>query len=99
MIEILGYAAVSLLLIKYFQPIQPIREWFVSQLVNFMARRRWFWLEYPIKVFTCAFCFSFWFTLAIYQNILISAVVSIIVKITDLIIQKLEDGSSNKRRR
>jgi hypothetical protein len=99
MIEILGYAAVSLLLIKYFQPIQPAREWFVGKIINLMVRKRWFWLEYPVKVFTCPYCFSFWFTLAIYQNILISAVVSIIVKITDLIIQKLEDGSSNKRRR
>jgi hypothetical protein len=97
--ELLGYAAISLLLIKYFQPIQPAREWFVTKLINLMVRKRWFWLEYPVKVFTCPYCFSFWFTLVIYQNILISALISIIVKLTDLTIIYLENGASKPRRR
>jgi len=87
MIQILGLSAISLLAIKYFSPVQPIREKFVGWLIKVMIKRNWWWLESVIKVFSCSYCFSFWMTLIITLNLFKASIVAIL---TLLILNVLE---------
>jgi len=94
MMELLGYSALSLLLIKYFTPIQPAREWVITKGISFMIKYNLYWLHYLWVVLSCPFCFSTWFTLALTLNVWDAAIVGILTKILMLIIDKLEDVRS-----
>ena len=89
MIEILSLSALSLLLIKYFSPIQPLREALVGYIIKVMIKRNWWWMEYPAKVLSCAFCFSWWLTLGLTLNIFTAGIVAITTMIVMLIIDSL----------
>ena len=89
MIEILGLSTLSLLLIKYFSPIQPLREALVGYIIKVMIKRNWWWLEYPAKVLSCPFCFSFWLTVGLTLNISTASSVAILTMIVMLIIDSL----------
>lgn len=87
--ELLGYSALSLLLIKYFSPLQPVRERLVTWLIRVMATRQWFWLEHIIKVISCPFCFATWFTLAMTLNVWDAAIVGILTMVINSILEAL----------
>lgn len=98
---LLAYSAFSLLLIKYFSPLEPVRERIVTHLVNFMVKRTWFWMQPFITVITCPYCFSFWFTLAITLNVWSASIVGILTMILMNVIEALKkynDGTNTKRR-
>lgn len=92
MIELLGYSAIALLAIKYFEPIQPAREKMVEVGIKYMIKWRLWFLKYLFIVLSCPYCFSFWFTVGITQNLYKAAIVAIITKIIDLTIQKLSNN-------
>jgi len=88
--ELLAYSAFSLLLIKYFSPLEPVRNWFLTRLINFMIKRQWWWLQSIITVFSCSFCFSFWFTLILTQNLWDASIVGILTMIVMNVIEALK---------
>ncbi len=92
MIELLGYSALSLLIVKLFSPLQPVRERVLDFLVRTMVRRNWGWLHSIIVVLTCSMCFSFWATLVYTQDIWKAAIVAVLTRIIDLTLDFLEYG-------
>ena len=90
MIELLGYSAIALLAIKYFSPLQPVREAIVEGGIEYTIKHGLYPLMYLWKVLSCPYCFSFWFTLGLTQDIFRASIVAIITKVVDLIIQKLD---------
>lgn len=91
--ELLAYSALSLLFTKYFSPIQVYKEWFIEKVTRWYVRKNWFWMFEVVKVLTCPKCFSLWFTLAMTQNILSAAIVSVFTMLIDLVIENLQDGN------
>ena len=87
--EILALSAISLLAIKYFSPVQPLRNWIVDKLIGLMVRMDWKWLMYPVQVLTCPFCFSFWLTLGLTLSLYKAAVVAVLTIITLYTIESL----------
>ena len=87
--EILALSAISLLAIKYFSPIQPVREWVVDKLVRLMVSKDWKWLFYIVQVLTCPFCFSFWLTLGLTLSLYKAAVVGVLTMLTLYIMESL----------
>ena len=97
MIELLGYSALSLLFVKYFSPIQPVREWIVNKLINFMIKYKLWFLEYLVQILTCPFCFSFWLTLgltlSLYKAAIVSVLTMIVLYTTESLLKYLSDES------
>jgi hypothetical protein len=93
--EILALSAISLLAIRFFQPIQPYREKLVGWLINFMIKRNWWWMEYPIQIISCAYCFSFWMSLAITLSLAKASIVAILTLLTLHVIEALRKYLSN----
>ena len=97
MIELLALSALSLLFVKYFSPIQPVREWIVNKLINFMIKYKLWFLEYLVQILTCPFCFSFWLTLGLTLSLYKAAIVSVLTMIalytTESLLKYLSDES------
>jgi hypothetical protein len=91
MIELLGYSAISLLVVKYFSPLEPLRLALLQRLVYLSHRSSLRFLKHLISVVSCVFCFSFWFTLAMTFSLASAAIVSILTMILDLIIENLRN--------
>lgn len=95
--EILALSALSLLFVKYFSPIQPVREWIVSKLINFMIKYKLWFLEYLVQILACPFCFSFWLTLGLTLSLYKAAIVSVLTMIalytTESLLKYLSDES------
>lgn len=90
MIELLGYSALSLLIVKLFSPLEPVRSRVIDFLVRTMVRYNWAWLHSIIVVLTCSMCFSFWATLIYTQDIWKAAIVAVLTRIIDLTIDFLD---------
>jgi hypothetical protein len=88
--EILALSAISLLLIKYFSPIQPAREWVVTKLISFMIRYKLWFLEYLVQILTCPYCFSFWLTLGLTLSLYKAAIVAMLTLIVLYITESLK---------
>jgi len=89
--EILGYSAIALLTAKYFGPLDPFRNWLTGKLVRLMVSKNWDWLFHFITLITCPVCQSFWLTLVLTHSLPTAAIASILTKIIDLIIEKLNE--------
>jgi uncharacterized protein YbaR (Trm112 family) len=93
--EILALAAISLLAIKYFTPIQPVREWIVTKLIGFMIRHKLWFMEYLIQILACPYCFSFWLTLgltlSLYKAATVAMLTLVVLYITESLKKYLED--------
>jgi len=81
MIQILGLSAIALLTIKYFSPVQPIREWIVGKIIRFMVRYNQFWLQPLVQVLSCPFCFATWLTLIVTFSIYKAAIAGVLTMI------------------
>ena len=90
MIELLGYSALSLMIVRLFTPLNPVRERVISFLVKTMVLRNWGWLQSIIVVLTCSMCFSFWATLLYTQDIWKAAIVAVMTRLIDLTIEFLD---------
>jgi len=95
--EILALSAISLLAIRFFQPIQPYREKLVGWLINFMIKRNWWWMEYPIQIISCAYCFSFWMSLIVTFSIYKAAIISILTLLMVHTLEALRKYLSDER--
>jgi hypothetical protein len=91
MIELLGYSALSLMIVKLFTPLNPVRKRVIDFLVRTMVRRNWGWLQSVIVVLMCPMCFSFWATLLYTQDIWKATIVAVMTRLIDLTIEFLED--------
>ena len=91
MIELLGYSALSLMIVKLFTPLNPVRERVIDFLVRTMVRRNWGWLQSVIIVLMCPMCFSFWATLLYTQDIWKATIVAVMTRLIDLTIEFLEN--------
>jgi len=95
--ELLALSALSLLFVKYFSPIQPVREWIVNKLINFMIKYKLWFLEYLVQILTCPFCFSFWLTLgltlSLYKAAIVSVLTMIVLYTTESLLKYLSDES------
>jgi ABC-type enterochelin transport system permease subunit len=91
MIEILGYSAIALLTAKYFGPLDSFRGWLTGKLANLMVSKDWEWLYHFIVLVTCPVCQSFWLTLVLTHSLPMAAIASILTKVIDLIIEKLDE--------
>lgn len=89
--ELLGYSAIALLTAKYFGPLDFFRNWLTGKLSNLMIKYNWNWLFHFIVLVTCPVCQSFWLTLVLTHSLPQAAIVSILTKIIDLIIEKLDE--------
>jgi len=89
--EILGLSAIALLTAKYFGPLDSFRNWLTGKLVKLMVSKDWGWLFHFITFVTCPVCQSFWLTLVITHSLPQAAIASILTKIIDLIIEKLDE--------
>lgn len=87
--EILALSAISLLAIKYFSPVQGVRNWIVEKLIRLMVSKNWNWLFYPIQVLSCPFCFSFWLTLGLTLSLYKAATVAVLTMVMLYIIESL----------
>jgi len=92
MIELLGYSALSLMIVKLFTPLNPVRERVIDFLVRTMVSRNWGWLQSIIIVLTCSMCFSFWATLMYTQDIWKATIVAVMTRLIDLTIEFLDNG-------
>ena len=94
--EILALSAISLLAIRFFTPIQPYREKLVDWLVNIMVRKNWWWMEYPITIISCSYCFSFWMslivTLSLYKASIIAILTLLTLHVMEALRKYLSDG-------
>ena len=91
MIELLGYSALSLMIVKLFTPLNPVRERVIDFLVRTMVKRNWGWLQSVIIVLMCPMCFSFWATLIYTQDIWKATIVAVMTRLIDLTIEFLEN--------
>jgi hypothetical protein len=91
MIELLGYSALSLMIVKLFTPLHSVRERIINFLIRTMVSRNWGWLQSVIIVLTCPMCFSFWATLLYTQDIWKATIVAVMTRLIDLTIEFLED--------
>ena len=89
-LQLLGYSAIALLFTKWFTPIQLTKAWVVEKITRWYIKREWYWMFDILKIFSCAKCFSFWFTLALTYNLYYAAIVSVFTMIIDLIIERLQ---------
>ena len=89
-LEVIKIVAVVLLAVKYFTPLEPVRNWVIGKLVHLMIKPGWGWLDKIIILITCPMCQSFWAILLILHSLQWAAIGAIIAKIVDLIIEKLE---------
>ena len=87
--EILALSAISLLAIKYFSPVQGVRNWIVEKLIRLMVSKNWNWLFYPIQVLSCPFRFSFWLTLGLTLSLYKAATVAVLTMVMLYIIESL----------
>ena len=87
--EILYYSAISLLAIKYFSPIQPLREWVVDRVIQVMIKLKWFWLHHVVQVLACPFCFAFWLSLGLTLNLGKAAVTAMLTMVVMYVIETL----------
>ena len=91
MIELLGYSALSLMIVKLFTPLNSVRESVINFLIRTMVSRNWGWLQPVIIVLTCPMCFSFWATLLYTQDIWKATIVAIMTRLIDLTIEFLDN--------
>jgi len=91
--ELLYISAVTLLAVKYFSPLEPVRQWIVTKLVRLMLKPRFGWVDKVITLITCSMCVSFWSTLLITHSLGKAAVVAILTRIIDLTIEYLQYGN------
>jgi hypothetical protein len=89
--EILGLTAIALLTAKYFGPLNLVRTWLTVKLTRLMVSKNWDWLYHFIVLVTCPVCQAFWLTLVITHSLPSAAIASILAKIIDLIIEKLDE--------
>jgi hypothetical protein len=89
-LQLLGYSAIALLFTKWFTPIQLPKAWVVDKITRFYIKLSWYWMFDIVKIFSCAKCFSFWFTLALTCNLYYAAIVSVFTMIINLIIERLQ---------
>jgi hypothetical protein len=96
--ELLYYSAFSLLLIKYFSPLEPVRNWIITRLINFMIKRNWWFLQHVITVISCPYCFSTWFTLAmtfsVWKAALVGTLTLILVNVIEALKKYLEEDEN-----
>jgi hypothetical protein len=90
MIELLGYSALSLMIVKLFTPLDPVRERVIDFIIRLMIKRNWYWLQSIVIVLTCSMCFSFWATLLYTQDIWKATIVSVMTRLIDLTIEFLD---------
>ncbi len=99
MIEVLGLSAISLLFVKYFSPVQGIRNWIVDKLIHLIVKHKQWWLEYLVQILSCPFCFATWLTLAVTLSLYkaaIAGVTTIIALYTiEALLKYLSDGEDN----
>ena len=96
--ELLGLSAIALLAIRYFSPIQPYRERIVEWLIRVMIKRNWWWMEYPIQIISCVYCFSFWMSLVVTLSLIKASIVAILTMIVMNVIEALKkynDGENS----
>jgi len=89
MIQVLGLACIALLFVKYFSPVQPLRNWIVDKLIHWMVTKNWNWLFYPIQILSCPFCFSFWLTLGLTLSLYKAAIASVITMVALYTVESL----------
>jgi hypothetical protein len=90
MIELLGYSALSLMIVKLFTPLDSVRERVIDFIIRLMIKRNWYWLQSLVIVLTCSMCFSFWATLLYTQDIWKAAIVAVMTRLIDLTIEFLD---------
>jgi hypothetical protein len=90
MIELLGYSALSLMIVKLFTPLDPVRERVIDFIIRLMIKRNWYWLQSLVIVLTCSMCFSFWATLLYTQDIWKATIVAVMTRLIDLTIEFLD---------
>ena len=93
MIELLGYSALSLMIVKLFTPLDPVRERVIDFIIRLMVKRNWYWLQSLVIVLTCSMCFSFWATLLYTQDIWKATIVAVMTRLIDLTIEFLDNGN------
>jgi hypothetical protein len=93
MIEILKIVAVVLLIVKYFSPLEPVRQWTVDRLVRLMLIPGFRWVDKVITLITCPMCVSFWSILVIMHSLPLAAIGALMARIIDLIIEFLDYGN------
>jgi amino acid permease len=90
MIEILALSEISLLAIKYFSPIQPYREKLVDWVIRLMVGKNWWILNYPAQIISCAYCFSFWMSLAVTLSLYKASIVAILTLLILHVVEALK---------
>ena len=88
MIELLGYSAISLLFARYFSPIQGIKDYLIDKGVRWMIRNKMYWMDNFFILWSCPTCVSFWFTLAMTQNLYYAAITSVFTKLIYHILER-----------
>ena len=90
-LEVIKIVAVVLLAVKYFTPLEPVRNWVIDKLVHLMIKPGFGWVDKIIILISCSMCVSFWAILLILHSLPMAAIGAIIAKIIDLTIEKLQD--------
>ena len=90
MIELLGYSALSLMIVKLFTPLDPVRERVIDFIIRLMIKRNWYWLQSLVIVLTCSICVSVWATLLYTQDIWKATIVAVMTRLIDLTIEFLD---------
>jgi hypothetical protein len=94
--ELLALSAISLLAIKYFSPIQPYREKIVDWVIRLIVRKNWWILNYPVQIISCAYCFSFWMSLAVTLSLYKASIVAILTLLILHVIEGLKKYLENE---
>lgn len=89
-LEVVKIVAVVLLAVKYFTPLEPVRNWVIGKLVRLMIKPGFGWVDKIIILISCPMCVSFWSILVIMHSLPLAAIGAIIAKIIDLTIERLD---------
>jgi len=63
--SVVKIVAVVLLVVKYFSPLEPVRNWIIGKLVHLMLKPGFGWVDKVIVLISCPMCVSFWTILVI----------------------------------
>ncbi len=89
--SVVKIVAVVLLVVKYFSPLEPVRNWIIGKLVHLMLKPGFGWVDKVIVLISCPMCVSFWTILVIMHSLPLAAIGALMARIIDLTIEKLDE--------
>jgi hypothetical protein len=90
-LSVVKIVAVVLLVVKYFSPLEPVRNWIIGKLCYLMLKPGFGWIDKVIVLISCPMCVSFWSILLIMHSLPLAAIGALMARIIDLTIEKLDE--------